>query len=175
MKFVALPDGRRVDLEGSSYALEANQTLVVNTNGCCSDPKMYRFTAVTPGDAYVLIQAIDNFVSGSANISSVPVSSGGIAQLLKFISITPNIVNSADYTYFTLTGTGFTTSLVIPQSITYNDGTHAGTFDFGYSGPTTLTAGTTLRLFYPGLYRVYYDLQDGVGPRDTGLTIISNP
>ena len=128
MKFLALPDGRRIDLEGSSYALKNNQTLVINTNGCCESsrgvgdttdefllPKgtqdtgadSYEFTAVTPADAYAMVGAIDAFASTSDNISAVPVSNGGIVEPLTFLTISPATVAGGDYYDFTITGTGF--------------------------------------------------------------------
>jgi len=130
MKFLVLPNGRRIDLEGTSYTLKDNQTLVINTNGCCESaaglgdttdeflissnmkttsegPTSYSFTAVTPGDAYAMIGAIDSFVGGSGAISNIPVASGGFVEPLTFLTISPETVPGGDVYTFTITGTGF--------------------------------------------------------------------
>jgi len=182
MKFVALPDGRRVDLEGSSYTLENNQTLAVNTNGCCSDPKMYRFTAVTPGDAYVLIQAIDNFVSGSANISPVPVSSGGLPPTLEFFSVTPNTLPYTTPAGYSLTVKGnFYNLFSYNTAVIYKSDTNT----YGpVSSPNYIDTHTafiyTPSLPVPDIYTIYYDpslFTNGAYTDyvSTGLTITVTP
>jgi len=193
MKFLALPDGRRIDLEGSSYTLKNNQTLVINTNGCCESSRgvgdttdefrlptgtqdtgadSYEFVAVTPGDAYAMVGAIDAFVATPDNISAVPVSNGGIVKPVEFIDITPNPWHYAGVYAFTVTGRNFYPALA-SAIWALDNGTISIGLTAGYVSPTEISLSSP-SVFVFGDFTLYYTLL--TSPMSTNLVVtLVNP
>jgi hypothetical protein len=104
MKVVILPNGVRVDLQGGSYILEDDQTLVFDTKTGLE----YRFVPTYPNEGNVLLQAIDAFVATSDNISANPVSTGGVLPAITLTSVSPNPIPTNTITDLTFTGTSLT-------------------------------------------------------------------
>ena len=102
MKVVILPNGARVDLQGGSYILEDDQSLVFETKTGLE----YRFAATAPNEGNILLQAIDAFVATSNNISANPVSNGGVLPIVTITSVSPDPIPVNAITNLTFTGTG---------------------------------------------------------------------
>ena len=98
MKKAILPDGTRIEIEGTAYVVRGNVMLFILPNG-----QMRQVECATGAGAAIFIADVDTFVADtSLQISADPISSGG----LTFISQSPSPAAAAG-DVITITGTGF--------------------------------------------------------------------
>jgi hypothetical protein len=169
MKFVILPDGQRVDIDGGAYHTDGFLTITLLTSAGVS----FSYACISAANLGQLVAAIDTFVGTNNNISSNPIISSGGGSPFAWTSITPNTTPIGSNAIFAVVGTGFTSAI---NTVKFDDGTHSCITNVTVSDNANLIIGGGDNTHFDGagVYTLYYSTDGGATFNTTGLTVTAS-